>query len=557
MRVTRHFAALRGAFLLALLAGPPPLGWAADPLSVLLTRGVATNDAPLYLSGLSSGTFVCLDGRRTIPIDQVNDDYCDCLDGSDEPGTAACGGAFNVGFWCPSVGFRPQRVPSTRVADGICDCCDGSDELMGHHVHCDNTCAEQAAKVAQEELLRRERIERAHSIRSEAIAKGREAKESRRARAAELPERVEAATNLVEHWETALQQAEALEREEKEALETVAVSTFQKALALLSMPHAALADVLLDISLNKQEESGEALADTVKGVLGAAHDFEDTAVLSAALPVTQDDTPARKILREAEERLAEAEKAAEAAKEDSSSAGLAAQNVALRKEEVEAAKGPLEAERVQLERERRVLLAQAIRLDALSTEQIAEVLFIVAKTTKQFKELTDFVKIRGGADASSVVPGDSVAHRRPEADHAREQLAAAKTERDKLQDDRTTLEEEDSFDYGPNDEYYVLKGQCFDRKAGAHTYTFCPFGTSRQDTRSLGNFAGWHKKSDWHSQYRQMRFTGGDRFGCSEDRELTVDIDCGESSEVVKVEEPSMCKYAMVFVCPQACYDDA
>jgi len=38
---------------------------------------------------------------------------------------------------------------------------------------------------------------------------------------------------------------------------------------------------------------------------------------------------------------------------------------------VEAAKGPLEAERVQLERERRVLLAQAIRLDALSTEQIA------------------------------------------------------------------------------------------------------------------------------------------------------------------------------------------
>lgn len=40
-------------------------------------------------------------------------------------------------------------------------------------------CIQQAAKVAQEELLRRERIERAHSIRSEAIAKGREAKEVR------------------------------------------------------------------------------------------------------------------------------------------------------------------------------------------------------------------------------------------------------------------------------------------------------------------------------------------------------------------------------------------
>jgi hypothetical protein len=49
--------------------------------SSTLPHGVHPDLANFY-SRLSSGHFHCLDGTGTIPADQVNDDYCDCGDGS-------------------------------------------------------------------------------------------------------------------------------------------------------------------------------------------------------------------------------------------------------------------------------------------------------------------------------------------------------------------------------------------------------------------------------------------------------------------------------------------
>ena len=70
----------------------------------------------------SEGLFTCLDKSEMIPFRMVNDDYCDCLDGSDEPSTSACPGQT---FHCSQ---SSARIPSSRVNDGVCDCCDGSDE---------------------------------------------------------------------------------------------------------------------------------------------------------------------------------------------------------------------------------------------------------------------------------------------------------------------------------------------------------------------------------------------------------------------------------------------
>jgi hypothetical protein len=61
---------------------------------------------------LSCDFFNCEDSSRVIPSSFVNDDFCDCPDGSDERKTSACPSAV---FQCPGI-----EIPSSRVKDGIC-----------------------------------------------------------------------------------------------------------------------------------------------------------------------------------------------------------------------------------------------------------------------------------------------------------------------------------------------------------------------------------------------------------------------------------------------------
>lgn len=90
----------------------------------------------------TSATFTCRDNSATLNFSCVNDDYCDCRDGSDEPGTSACSGR----FICANKGFRSTSIPSSRVEDRICDCCDGSDET---NIKCPNVCASLAKEEHQ------------------------------------------------------------------------------------------------------------------------------------------------------------------------------------------------------------------------------------------------------------------------------------------------------------------------------------------------------------------------------------------------------------------------
>lgn len=95
---------------------------------------------PKLLDHYLKNEFTCLNGEKTLPSSAINDEFCDCKDGSDEPGTSACK---NGVFYCQNQKFHGSIIPSSHVGDLICDCCDGSDEAVGH---CSDRCGAMVAE---------------------------------------------------------------------------------------------------------------------------------------------------------------------------------------------------------------------------------------------------------------------------------------------------------------------------------------------------------------------------------------------------------------------------
>ena len=171
---------------------------------VLQIRGIPVAKNSLYRPDRD---FECLDGSRLISFTRVNDDYCDCGDGSDEPGTAACA---NGVFYCDNAGHKPAYIPSSWVNDGVCDCCDTSDEYASR-VECINNCNElgREARLVQQkvEQLARE----GNKLRVELVARGKTIKTEHQSRLAKLRTDYTEAELIKKEKELLKKQAEELE----------------------------------------------------------------------------------------------------------------------------------------------------------------------------------------------------------------------------------------------------------------------------------------------------------------------------------------------------------
>lgn len=152
-------------------------------------------DFPVAKFYKSTDSFSCISHPSiTLSPSQINDDFCDCPDGSDEPGTSACTylsslsppqlvpgtstGTSNTnlalpGFYCKNKGHQPSYLPFTYVNDGVCDyelCCDGSDEWEGvGGIKCEDKCAQIGKEWKKIEDQRQKDLAAAHKKKAEMI----------------------------------------------------------------------------------------------------------------------------------------------------------------------------------------------------------------------------------------------------------------------------------------------------------------------------------------------------------------------------------------------------
>lgn len=166
----------------------------------------------------------------------MNDDYCDCPDGSDEPGTSACSYLSDLspsfpsdviirdsnsslalpGYYCKNKGHQPSYIQFLSVNDGVCDyefCCDGSDEWakVGGKA-CENKCKEIGKEWRKHDEQRQKSVGNAAKKRKELVVAASRLRKEVEDRIQTLGTEIEGSTMKVKDLEAALADVEKRER---------------------------------------------------------------------------------------------------------------------------------------------------------------------------------------------------------------------------------------------------------------------------------------------------------------------------------------------------------
>ncbi|EPQ59687.1 hypothetical protein GLOTRDRAFT_98561 [Gloeophyllum trabeum ATCC 11539] len=528
--------------LLSLLAASSALAAGLDK-----THGVHPNLLSQYVplkTSSSPQTWKCLDGSKEILWSSVNDDYCDCPDGSDEPGTGACP---NSTFYCRNEGHLGSIIPASRVNDGLCEaeCCDGSDELPGV---CPNICKEvgEAYRKAQEEV--RKVRKKGSKIRSSYIAFAQKEKkrlegliESTTEEIAQRQKEVERLRDIVERSESL--SAAALEHKKASPLYETLIE-HANALKSLQREHKK--------HLERKKALGQIL-DALR--TGYNPNYQDMAVLEAVrgweslagLPHINDvrkeeegsdEGAVVKTESDDEEELDEGMWTAEDLEKDLDNL-LKTDYVSLLLEHEKHVNSPM--------------------TDSILFDLAAYLPDALVPQYETFREtviswLRTLGIVHRGVDDS----GENTKLRQSLTE-AEQALRRAENDKKKAEDDLSDLFDPEG--YGAQGEWKKLEGTCLEKDVGDYTYEVCLFDEARQkpnkggQTFSLGKFHSWNPDAQPGNPeyYTKQLYRGGTKCWNGPNRSVMLILSCGTENAIHTVAEPEKCEYHLTGTTPALC----
>lgn len=572
--------------------------------------GIAPEDEKYYKT--SSDLIKCKDGSKKFSIAQLNDDFCDCPDGTDEPGTSACP---TGKFYCRNAGHAPLFLYSSRVNDGICDCCDGSDEYDGK-VNCPNTCWE-AGKVARHKLikkittyqegvvLRKQEVEQAKLglAKDEAeLSKLKGEEKILKGLVQQLKERKE---EIEKAEEKERLQKEKEEKERKEA-EEKAYKEENKAELEANQEKTAAGE-----NTDSEEKPTGSMHDDEIGLLEDSSSYQDVAKDNdePTTEVEHSDTSGREgsLVNEVEQPAAEA-KEESAVLPDSGSKGndvsenteglskeelgrlvasrWTGENTGKQTEEVDATKDNDHQEHEEMPRG-----THGEESDGYASETDNEnERYDDDDNDDVEEEIDEDFREEDHNDPSSSYKSDSEIEsdlsdietpsnpswlekiqktvqnvlravnlfqtpvNQSEAAHVRKEYDESSAKLSKIESRISSLSQKLKQDFGPEKEFYSFYGRCFEGKQNKYVYKVCPYKqASQEEGHSTTRLGRWDKFED---SYRVMMFSNGDKCWNGPDRSLKVKLRCGLQNEVADVDEPSRCEYVALLSTPALCLEE-
>ncbi|OAC97577.1 hypothetical protein MUCCIDRAFT_86908 [Mucor lusitanicus CBS 277.49] len=478
-------------------------------------RGVAPEKSDLYQAS-KDGTWTCLDGSKVIPYAAINDDYCDCADGSDEPGNL---------FYCANEGHIPAYIKSYAVNDGVCDdaCCDGSDE-NGELISCPNRCKQVG------EIYRKEQSSLKKSTEAGLNAKRQLIQDAQKQVALWEEDQTKLEDEIILKKSNLLR----LQRELQDLESRTAGSTSNKnsssSKVQCKSSSLEVATLKHDIVILKKE------LNVLKSILGDMkrdhnHNFHDMAVKSAISGYDEFVTRFASIEAIIDDNLANInahdDQVEDVDADDDDEADVEAE-------------APAEEKSPQIEGKHSVVDVVLEKLDSILPSALKTGLLDKLQPRKVVPDAHD----------------DTTSNQQAALENTRQLVREAEDQVNTLENDLEKVKKDLSTDYGVDREWLKLKDVCIEKDEGEYTYSLCFLGdayqkSNKDSTRThLGKFAKFDGGDDL---YKVHIHSHGTRCWNGPERSVKATIECGLNNEIIDVSEPEKCEYHFRMLSPAVC----